>query len=47
MTKYTWEHIHLRSPDPAATAQWYARQARRRGDPHAAAGRLDADSIWT
>ena len=23
MTKYTWEHIHLRSPDPAATAQWY------------------------
>src|ERR1700761_3824939 len=24
MTKYTWEHIHLRSPDPAATARWYA-----------------------
>jgi lactoylglutathione lyase len=24
MTKYTWEHIHLRSPDPAATAGWYA-----------------------
>jgi lactoylglutathione lyase len=23
MTKYTWEHIHLRSPDPATTAQWY------------------------
>jgi lactoylglutathione lyase len=23
MTKYTWEHIHLRSPDPAATAQLY------------------------
>jgi lactoylglutathione lyase len=23
MTKYTWEHIHLRSPDPAATASWY------------------------
>ena len=23
MTKYTWEHIHLRSPDPGATAQWY------------------------
>jgi lactoylglutathione lyase len=21
--KYAWEHIHLRSPDPAATAQWY------------------------
>lgn len=23
MTKFTWEHIHLRSPDPAATARWY------------------------
>jgi len=23
MTKFTWEHIHLRSPDPAATAEWY------------------------
>ena len=23
MVKYTWEHIHLRSPDPASTAQWY------------------------
>jgi lactoylglutathione lyase len=23
MTKYIWEHIHLKSPDPAATAQWY------------------------
>jgi catechol 2,3-dioxygenase-like lactoylglutathione lyase family enzyme len=23
MMKYTWEHIHLRSPDPAGTAQWY------------------------
>ena len=23
MTKFTWEHIHLRSPDPAATASWY------------------------
>ena len=23
MTKFTWEHIHLRSPDPAATAAWY------------------------
>jgi catechol 2,3-dioxygenase-like lactoylglutathione lyase family enzyme len=23
MTRFTWEHIHLRSPDPAATAQWY------------------------
>jgi lactoylglutathione lyase len=25
MTTYTWEHIHLRSPDPDATAQWYER----------------------
>ncbi len=24
MSTYTWEHIHLRSPDPAATAQWYS-----------------------
>ncbi len=23
MTKYTFEHIHLRSPDPEATAQFY------------------------
>ncbi len=23
MTTFTWEHIHLRSPDPEATAQWY------------------------
>ncbi len=23
MTKYNWEHIHLRAPDPEATAQWY------------------------
>jgi lactoylglutathione lyase len=22
--RYTWEHIHLRSPDPQATAQWYS-----------------------
>ncbi|HVY15567.1 MAG TPA: VOC family protein [Rhodopila sp.] len=21
--KFSWEHIHLRSPDPDATAQWY------------------------
>lgn len=25
MTTYTWEHIHLRSPDPEATAAWYER----------------------
>jgi catechol 2,3-dioxygenase-like lactoylglutathione lyase family enzyme len=23
MTKFTWEHIHLRSPDPEETAAWY------------------------
>jgi catechol 2,3-dioxygenase-like lactoylglutathione lyase family enzyme len=23
MTKFNWEHIHLRAPDPAATAAWY------------------------
>ena len=23
MTEFTWEHIHLRSPDPEATADWY------------------------
>ncbi len=23
MGTFTWEHIHLRSPDPAATAAWY------------------------
>jgi lactoylglutathione lyase len=23
MTRFNWEHIHLRSPDPEATATWY------------------------
>jgi catechol 2,3-dioxygenase-like lactoylglutathione lyase family enzyme len=23
MVKFNWEHIHLRSPDPEATANWY------------------------
>ena len=23
MAKYTWDHIHLRTPDPEATAQWF------------------------
>jgi catechol 2,3-dioxygenase-like lactoylglutathione lyase family enzyme len=23
MATFTWEHIHLRSPDPEATAAWY------------------------
>jgi catechol 2,3-dioxygenase-like lactoylglutathione lyase family enzyme len=25
MPKVTWDHIHLRSKDPEATAQWYER----------------------
>ena len=25
MTSYTFEHIHLRSPDPDATADWFGR----------------------
>jgi catechol 2,3-dioxygenase-like lactoylglutathione lyase family enzyme len=25
MSKYTWDHVHLRSPDPEATAQWFER----------------------
>jgi catechol 2,3-dioxygenase-like lactoylglutathione lyase family enzyme len=25
MPDYTWDHIHLRSPDPEATAQWFER----------------------
>ena len=23
MAKFTWDHIHLRSPDPEAAAKWY------------------------
>jgi catechol 2,3-dioxygenase-like lactoylglutathione lyase family enzyme len=23
MASYTWDHVHLRSPDPEATAQWF------------------------
>ena len=23
MAKYTWDHIHIRTPDPEATAQWF------------------------
>jgi lactoylglutathione lyase len=23
MNKYTWDHVHLRSPNPEATAQWF------------------------
>jgi catechol 2,3-dioxygenase-like lactoylglutathione lyase family enzyme len=23
MIKFNWEHIHLRSPDPETTAEWY------------------------
>jgi lactoylglutathione lyase len=25
MANYTWDHIHLRTTDPEATAQWYER----------------------
>jgi catechol 2,3-dioxygenase-like lactoylglutathione lyase family enzyme len=25
MPDYTWDHIHLRSPDPEATAAWFER----------------------
>src|SRR5277367_5970206 len=25
MVTYTWDHVHLRSPDPEATAQWFER----------------------
>jgi len=25
MTNYKWDHIHLRSPDPDATAAWFER----------------------
>ena len=25
MATYTWDHIHLRTPNPEATAQWYER----------------------
>ena len=25
MANFTWDHIHLRTPDPEATAQWFER----------------------
>ena len=25
MPTFTWDHIHLRTPDPEATAQWFER----------------------
>ena len=25
MATYTWDHVHLRTPDPEATAQWFER----------------------
>jgi catechol 2,3-dioxygenase-like lactoylglutathione lyase family enzyme len=25
MPSFTWDHIHLRTPDPEATAQWFER----------------------
>ena len=30
---YKWDHIHLRSPDPEATAAWFETHAGRAGDP--------------
>jgi hypothetical protein len=33
MAKFTYDHIHLRSPDPEATARYYETHVRRRGDP--------------
>jgi hypothetical protein len=27
MAKYTWDHIHLRSPNPVATAAFYERMS--------------------
>jgi catechol 2,3-dioxygenase-like lactoylglutathione lyase family enzyme len=30
MTSYTFEHIHLRSPDPEATATWFERMFQAR-----------------
>ena len=23
MAKYTWDHVHLKTPDPEAMAQWF------------------------
>jgi lactoylglutathione lyase len=23
MAKFTWDHVHIRTPDPEATAQWF------------------------
>ena len=25
MASFTWDHVHLRTPDPEATAQWFER----------------------
>jgi hypothetical protein len=25
MPDFKWEHVHLRTPDPEATAQWFER----------------------
>jgi catechol 2,3-dioxygenase-like lactoylglutathione lyase family enzyme len=25
MSKYTWDHVHIRSPNPEETAQWFER----------------------
>ena len=33
MPTFTWDHIHLRTPDPEVTAQWFERYVRRRDHP--------------
>ena len=38
MAKFTYDHIHLRSPDPEATAKLLRTHVRRRDDAHHAAG---------
>jgi lactoylglutathione lyase len=39
MAKLTWDHIHLRSPDPEATAAWFERMLG--GEIVRAPGRID------
>ena len=30
MPTFTWDHVHLRTPDTEATAQWFERMSARR-----------------
>ena len=34
MATFTYDHIHLRSPDPEATAHWYERMLGAQVIPH-------------